>query len=997
MRLHLLRMHAVGPFADEQVIDFDRLGAGGLFLFEGPTGVGKSTILDALTFALYGGLASDSGDPARLRSDFAGPNDRPEVTLEFSVRGGRHRITRSPEYARPKRRGTGVTKEKACVHLERFVAGGWESRSHAKDEVGVIVGELLGLTREQFRQVVLLPQGEFATFLRAGDDERREVLGKLFGTQFFRTITESLQARAQQANRALLAADAELGARVAAACEAAGLGAEEGSELGVLQVEERLEGLVALDGQLARCDKAAGEAAERAEIDQGQARSVLADARSVAARLEQRAQLEAALAEAQEQRADHEARRDVLARARQAIPVRPLMELVDGAVERVAALRAAVAAARAGRAADPQHLEGAGWQELAGQAASNRTTAGELAHLVVIEDDLAADRGLLESQRATVLELTAASQGAQERGGQIPVELAQSRADLGAAQQAAVGVAASKAVLAAIAGQAEAAQRLTDLSRLIEQRRGARRAARRAHQEADDHHRLLVDQRLADVRGQLAARLVSGDPCLVCGSPEHPAPAWSVTAGVSEEQVRHAAALRDDSRLILDEAELALVRAEADRDHATRLAGGISAEQWQARIDETRAELASGELAQASLPGLEARVAQLGAEQAQLGADLIRLAEALAGAHAQEAHLVADLEMREAQVLAARAGCTSVRDRAVALVTSAAALESLSAAVLDLSRGLEHLASATARADVEASRSGFVDLTDARSAHLATPDLDELERAVNAWEAAVAAAWTQLDSAEMRAVADVDPERSAADVTLATAEVERLECVARAAHEEATVARRQRERFAERLAEVQECAAQRAERAAAGAELVSLDLYARGMAGSPRMSLVTFVLRYWFEQVVMAANVRLESMSAGKYELLRIDEAARKDARVGLGLAVLDRHTGRERSPGTLSGGETFYTSLALALGLADVVVAQAGGAQLDTLFIDEGFGSLDPDTLDDVMGVIDDLRGNGRVIGIVSHVPELKERIAERLTVRRLRPDGPSTVVVRA
>jgi exonuclease SbcC len=243
----------------------------------------------------------------------------------------------------------------------------------------------------------------------------------------------------------------------------------------------------------------------------------------------------------------------------------------------------------------------------------------------------------------------------------------------------------------------------------------------------------------------------------------------------------------------------------------------------------------------------------------------------------------------------------------------------------------------------------------------------------------------------------VDAHTAAEAVALATAELQRAERAARTAHDEATVARRQRERFTERLSEVQACAAERADLAASGEELVALDLYARGMAGSPRMSLVTFVLRYWFEQVVSAANVRLESMSAGKYELLRIDEAARKDARVGLGLAVLDRHTGRERSPGTLSGGETFYTSLALALGLADVVVAQAGGAQLDTLFIDEGFGSLDPDTLDDVMGVIDDLRGNGRVIGIVSHVPELKERIAERLTVRRVRPDGPSTVDVRA
>ena len=290
-----------------------------------------------------------------------------------------------------------------------------------------------------------------------------------------------------------------------------------------------------------------------------------------------------------------------------------------------------------------------------------------------------------------------------------------------------------------------------------------------------------------------------------------------------------------------------------------------------------------------------------------------------------------------------------------------------------------------------------VDLADARSGLLAAADLERLERAVAAWEASVATTRTQLDSAELRAVAGVDPNSAAGAVALATAELQRVEQVARTAHDEATVAGRQRERFTERMSEVQVCAAERADRAASSEELVALDLYARGMAGSPRMSLVTFVLRYWFEQVVAAANVRLESMSAGKYELLRIDEAARKDARVGLGLAILDRHTGRERSPGTLSGGETFYTSLALALGLADVVVAQAGGAQLDTLFIDEGFGSLDPDTLDDVMGVIDDLRGNGRVIGIVSHVPELKERIAERLAVRRVRPDGPSTVDVRA
>jgi exonuclease SbcC len=997
MRLHTLRLHAVGPFADEQVIDFDRLGAGGLFLFEGPTGVGKSTILDGLTFALYGGLASDSGDPARLRSDFAGADDRPEVTLEFSVRGARHRITRSPEYSRPKRRGAGVTKEKAGVHLERLGAVGWESRSHAKDEVGALVGELLGLTREQFRQVVLLPQGEFATFLRAGDDERREVLGKLFGTQFFTSITNSLQTRAQEANRALQGADADLNSRVSAACEAAGLESDVHADLAGLPVAQRLSALRLLEEQLAERALVAREAAAHADAAEGGARTVLADAEAVAVRLQQRTILQASLAQAEQERGDHSARRERLQRARRAVPVRPLVELVDAAGEQVTALRATVVAASIGEQPDPTHLQGEGWQELARRAAEARTTAGELAHLVLVEDGLAEVRLQLDRHRASAKELQDAVVTAQLRASAIPADLAGARAELEAAQRAAMGVASARAVLDAIAGHADAARQLSGLSAAVDKQRSGRRQLRRAYEQADDHHKLLIDQRLADVRGELAARLVSGDPCLVCGSPEHPAPARGMAAGVSEEQVRSAAARRDECRLVLDAAEVSLARAEADLDLATRMAGGQTAEQWQVRIDQVTAELASGERAQAGLGACEGRVVALTGEQAEIGAQLLGLAEAVAGAQAREAHSAADLDLREAQVGAARAGHPSVRERAAALVAAAAEGESLAAVVLELSRGIVDLASATARAEGEATRAGFVDLSGARSALLAEPDLARLEQVVDEWEASVAAALAQLDSPELRRVLGVDPVAAEEAVARAAAQLELVESTARQAHDDATVAARQHQRFTERRAEVQACAAQRDELATTSEEIVALDQYARGMAGSPRMSLVTFVLRYWFEQVVTAANIRLASMSAGKYELLRIDEAARKDARVGLGLAVLDRHTGRERSPGTLSGGETFYTSLALALGLADVVVAQAGGAQLDTLFIDEGFGSLDPDTLDDVMGVIDDLRGNGRVIGIVSHVPELKERIAERLTVRRVRPDGPSTVTVRA
>jgi exonuclease SbcC len=204
----------------------------------------------------------------------------------------------------------------------------------------------------------------------------------------------------------------------------------------------------------------------------------------------------------------------------------------------------------------------------------------------------------------------------------------------------------------------------------------------------------------------------------------------------------------------------------------------------------------------------------------------------------------------------------------------------------------------------------------------------------------------------------------------------------------------QHDRLGARLAELDQAEDDADRRAEQTDPVLRLAALARGMDGHRRMTLTTYVLRRWFEQVVQAANVRLAAMSAARYELVRTDEGDRKNQRTGLTLSVIDRHTGEARSPRSLSGGETFYTSLALALGLADVVRAEAGGVELDTLFIDEGFGSLDADTLDQVMTVIDDLRDRGRAVGIVSHVADLKDRVYERLEVRR-RPDGSSTTRV--
>jgi len=396
-----------------------------------------------------------------------------------------------------------------------------------------------------------------------------------------------------------------------------------------------------------------------------------------------------------------------------------------------------------------------------------------------------------------------------------------------------------------------------------------------------------------------------------------------------------------------------------------------------------------------------ADAARLADELAKAWAELEASAADLREAAAREAAASQQAAMTRAALGALRAGLASaaqghptVAARQSALIEAATRDRAAADALDKLAAALTSQGKAHQQAEREASAQRFASLDGAREAVAGPAGPAALAAEVDSWTGTLARLEAAVQAGDL---AGLDPGRAAeihaqaATAEAALTRAEEAEQEVRVAHE---AGKAKAERLGERLAEVRK-AEDHLDRLAEETEpVIRLAGLAKGTEGHRRVSLTTYVLRHWFSQVVAAANVRLAAMSSGRYELKRTDEGGTRRERAGLTLAVTDRHTGMDRSPASLSGGETFYTSLALALGLADVVKAEAGGVDLDTLFIDEGFGSLDAATLDEVMAVIDDLRDRGRVVGIVSHVPDLKDRVPERLEVRRL-PDGSSALRV--
>lgn len=984
MRPHRLRLQAFGSFAGQQELDLDSLAESGVFLLHGETGAGKSTLLDAICFALYGRVPRHGSRAGRLRSDHAHADVRTEVELEVTLCGRRLLLVRRPAQERAKSRGDGTTTEQASVRLSELRGGVWEPVSQRLDEVGAELELLLGMTADQFQQVVLLPQGQFAAFLQADTKQRAELLQRLFATERFADVERWLvELRGRTGQRVQAAQQA---ADVLAARYAQAAGCDVPAEPDQAWVAE----LLARHRRTATDDAlAASQARERHE----QAREALEAARDLVARqARRRAQVEV-LAGLDAQQPVVDALAVELAAAARAA------ELAGGLTEadRRDALSAAATAAQTERRARLGALADAPVEELQAAAEEAGRRIGLLEGLQGQAAALAEEHRAVEALTTQADAAAETRRAAEHAVAALPAQVVAAEAALAAARQAADALPAAEQAARDLAAALREARALGEVvhsqAQVGEQHLTAREHAADLREHATD----LRAARLDGMRAELADALAEGDPCPVCGSAEHPDPYLGSADRVTHEAQEQAQAAAEQARQQVAALETALAALQAtSAQHAARLAE-------LALGDDPAALTVALATASADLPAMRVAAAGLGPAEQALAAVL----ELRSGAQEQVTRAITAQEVaveraqdaaqrraRAADALASHLeGALSLEvalsqaRTAEALLDGAVTAASLAATAADEARAAQAVALTAARA------AGFTDLAQARVA-ARTPawrqQAQDQHRAHAESRAAVLAALADPDldvplepptdlGARTTACAQADQERLAAEAALTRS--------SQRAHDLELLA----PELAQALDELVPL-----EREAAEAKALADLCTGTSPSNALRMSLSSFVLAARLEQVAEVASQRLLTMTQGRFSLVHSDGAAGHGRRSGLGLRARDTWTGQDRDTSTLSGGETFLAALALALGLADVVQQEAGGARIDALFVDEGFGTLDDQALDLAMDVLDGLRAGGRVVGIVSHVAELRARIPAQVKVHKGK--GGSTVeLVRA
>lgn len=994
-----LTMQAFGPFAQTETIEFDKLGTNPLFLINGPTGSGKTSILDAICFALYGETTGNERQGIQMRCDMAAPTLLTEVTLEFSLHGKSYRVIRSPEQEAPKARGEGMTVRKHTAALYE-ITDEEKLITSKTTQVKTEVTNIIGLNETQFRQVMVLPQGKFRELLLATSKEREEIFGQLFQTDIYKKIEYALKDKAS----AISKAKDEFDNQIRGALQVAGVSSE-------AELTEQRE---ALSAQFETVQKQEQESLAQLNA----VKTELQKAEALSNEFKKREHAEIALKQHLEQSDAVSSCQLQLDNAKKASKVELPYVTLQNASKQTQELEQKVA-----KLSQDLTVANDAVKSKEGALQTAKEQAAQLPKLTEQQYQLEGMKGKLveksELEKAINAGLAQKSEfevtlkkyiALKEK---LTLEAQQGQKSL---DQARVDVASIGSIEAEIKQQQRLMQDLQKLTGLNQELAKLDALTPSKQASVDQAKARYVElQRSADTlelswhnaqAAVLAQRLQAGEMCPVCGSVEHPQPAQFVGEEVTKDQVQNARNIEREGQVLLNQLNNQL------EQH------NIAVGQYKQQIEQLSVEL--GQNASMDLSALQASMQQFNERLQQLSSiNLVQLEqsvnelnqrcvigegkindlqnqmaanestikvnqEQLAKLSASLDAKYSSLEVLEQDIVAIQKQITELNS------TFEAAQNHLQQAVLAktniesqlttnqqwLNEALERLNTAKADWDQALQASAFED-----EAQFLASKVDEAEMQV--WQQEIDA-FKQTQIKLEQTLADLSSELK----DLALPDLEGLNVKLNSIQQSYVEARNQldstRSLF-ERLEKVRNDIATLHDKNTKLEDEYKVfgTLYdvASGKTGS-RISLHRFVLGVLLDDVLIQASQRLSLMSKGRYILARKTEGFKGAAGRGLDLVVEDSYTGKTRDVATLSGGESFMAALALALGLSDVVQSYSGGIRLDTLFIDEGFGSLDPESLDLAIQTLVDLQQTGRMIGVISHVSELKEQMAQRIDV---------------
>lgn len=997
-----LEMKAFGPYAGTEIVDFRRLKDHKLFLIYGPTGSGKTTILDAICYALYGSTSGDIRTGSYMRSEYATPDEPTSVSFRFAIGRKYYRIDRSPEQQIAKKRGDGLKKASAQAALYETDTDGGDEKLLAAKNVNAAVEELLGFKADQFRQVVLLPQGDFRKLLLANSGERQQIMQTLFHTQQY----AKLQALAKERHDELESRHEQV-ARDREQC-LLNLGIDDEEKLPQREQEFRNQEASVSE----KWYKAEGERSTRQKEFQA-AQALEAHWKLWEQKGKEAAELEgkAELFENKRQRIDVLRKAEVLAE-----PCRHLDELErEGKAAAKAADKANEAAQQA--AADLKSAKEK-MEALSKQEGAYKAAGEEQVRLTGLKDkaDSYYDHCLL------VKKLNGEAAFAEQEWTKARGKKETEKAALEKAREA-LSTLADKALLAEqvkqqcqaltdhVSREKEAAALSLQKEDSLKQWQHLQSALEKAAQRARDERVAYESVRAAFLQGQaaiLAADLADGTPCPVCGATNHPMPAIppdDLPTRDDVERRQKAAETSEQGRQKLEvdtkAAETAYKALEGQYDHLRQqYPQDVSLKELEAELkaaQKTRADLekalAQGDDLRRAVSDGEAKLSQWeGAEEEARKALEDAKTKAVKAGETQ-AHLEAELPeaYRDPTALGRRLAelkqhlkdyeeaLQKSRDHLVSCERQGAQRQeearNLTQQVLTLrSRFKQDYHDLGQRV----SEAGFASVRACRDMQPSVKDIPILEGEVRQYETKLQQVRGQLEQEKAAIDGKSRPDVPALEKILTEAEKTSRDLAEERGRLSATFSQWQQEK--KKLLALGKDEADLVE--AYKTVGAVYDLIAGKQTG---INFERYVLGALLDDVLAAANERLQAMSRQRYTLQRSQSWDDKRVKqIGLDIEVYDNYTGYARPANTLSGGETFLSSLSLALGLADVVQAYSGGIHLDAIFIDEGFGTLDSETLDYALKTLASLKSGGRLVGIISHVPELKERIDARLAIHK-------------